>query len=113
MVSSNSLKTQAHLHRQAAKVKNHYFFKDFIDLYLERGEGREKEREKHQCVVASHVAPTRDLACNPGMCPDWASNQWPFGSQPVLNSLTYTSLGKNHYLERTFSLKIKFKMWDQ
>ena len=26
-------------------------------------------------------APTRDLACNPGMCPDWEFNQGPFGSQ--------------------------------
>ena len=25
--------------------------------------------------------PTGDLACNPGMCPDWESNQQPFGSQ--------------------------------
>ena len=37
--------------------------------------------EKHQCVVSSHVPPTRVLACNPGMCPDWESNQQPFGSQ--------------------------------
>ena len=22
-----------------------------------------------------------DLTCNPGMCPDWESNQQPFGSQ--------------------------------
>ena len=28
-----------------------------------------------------HMPPTGDLACNPGMCPDWESNQWPFGSQ--------------------------------
>ena len=38
-------------------------------------EGREEEGEKHQCVVASHVAPTGDLAHNPGMCSDWESNQ--------------------------------------
>ena len=30
-----------------------YFFKDFIYLFLEKVEGREKEREKHECVVAS------------------------------------------------------------
>ena len=24
-------------------------------------------------------APHWDLACNPGMCPDWESNQRPFG----------------------------------
>ena len=33
-------------------------------------------------MVASHT-PTHagDLAHNPGMCPDWESNQQPFGSQ--------------------------------
>ena len=52
--------------------------KHFLILYLlifrERGKGgRKRERnnsaqEKHR-LVASHVPPTRDLACNPGMCP--------------------------------------------
>ena len=32
------------------------FLKDFIYLFLVRGEGR--EGEKHQCVVASHTPPT-------------------------------------------------------
>ena len=47
------------------------FFKDFIYLFLERGrEGeREREGEKHPCVVASCVSPTGDMASNPGMCP--------------------------------------------
>ena len=46
----------------------HYFF-------LENGGGKlEREEEKHECVVASHVAPTWDLAHNPGMCPDWEPN---------------------------------------
>ena len=45
------------------------FLKDFIYLFLERGEGR-REGEKHQHVVASHVPLTEDLAGNPGMCPD-------------------------------------------
>ena len=36
--------------------------KDFIYLFLERGREREGEGEKHQCVVASHVPPTGDLA---------------------------------------------------
>ena len=43
-------------------------FKKRFYLFLER-EGREKEGEKYQCVVASHTPPTGDLACNPGMCP--------------------------------------------
>ena len=49
------------------------FFKDFIYLFLERGEGKERKREgeKHQCVVALTMSATGDLARNPGMCPDW------------------------------------------
>ena len=34
------------------------FFLDFIYIFLERGEGKEKEGEKHPCVAASHVPPT-------------------------------------------------------
>ena len=31
------------------------FFKDFIYLLFERGKEGEREGEKHQCVVASHL----------------------------------------------------------
>ena len=41
----------------------------------------EKEGEKHQGVVASPTPLTEDLACNPGMCPNWELNQWPFSLQ--------------------------------
>ena len=57
-----------------------YFLKDFIYLFLERGREGEREGEKHQCVLASHVPHTENLACNSGMCPDQESNQQPFGS---------------------------------
>ena len=76
--------TGQHSIHQATTARALFFsFKDFIYLFLEREEGREKEREKHQCVFASHAPPphTGDLACNPGMCPDQKSNQWPFGLQ--------------------------------
>ena len=36
--------------------------------------------EKHQ-LVASCMLPNRDLACNPGMCPDWELNWRPLDSQ--------------------------------
>ena len=67
------------------------FFKDFIYLFiylfLERwGREGEREGEKHQCVVASLVPPTGDLAGNPGMCPDWESNLQPFRSQASAES---------------------------
>ena len=52
-----------------------FFFKKNIYLFLQRRE----EREKLQCVVASHMSPTGDLAQNPSMCPDWELNGWPVG----------------------------------
>ena len=62
-------------------------FLKILFICLDRGEGREEERERNIDVqvihglVASHTPPTGDLAHNPGMCPDQESNQWPFGSQ--------------------------------
>ena len=55
------------------------FFKKILFIFRERGrkEKRGKRdihvREKHQSV-ASCAPPTRDLACNPGMCLDHWSN---------------------------------------
>ena len=63
------------------------FFKRF-NLFIFRQVGREGEREgeKHQCVVVSYMPPTRDLAYNPGMCPDWESNLQPSGLQASTQS---------------------------
>ena len=36
-------------------------------MFRERGREGEREGEKHQCVVVSHMPPTGDPACNPGM----------------------------------------------
>ena len=69
-----------------------FFFKIlFIYLFIRR-EG-EREEEKHQCVVALHVSPAGDLACNSGMCPDWESNWRPLVHRPVLNPLGDTRQG--------------------
>ena len=56
-----------------------------ILVFLE-GKGERREGEKHQCVVAFRAPPTRDLACNPGMCSDWESNRQPFASQSSAQS---------------------------
>ena len=61
-----------------------FFFLKILFVCFERGEGRGKEGEKHQC--ASQVPPTEDLARNPGMCPDWEPNLPPFGSQASAQS---------------------------
>ena len=71
-----------------------FFFKIFIYLCFERGREGGREGEEHQCVVASHVPPNGGLAHNPGMCPDWESNQQPLVCRPELNPLSYTSQGK-------------------
>ena len=62
------------------------FFKDCIYLFLERGKGREEERERNISVWLPLTPPTGDLANNPGMCPDWELNQQPFGSQASTQS---------------------------
>ena len=49
----------------------------YLLIFRERG----REGEKHECVVASPTPPTGDMACNPGMCPDWEWEGWPFGLQ--------------------------------
>ena len=83
-----------------------YFFFRFIYLYLERGEEKEKEGERNIHVqekywlVASHTPPNGDLTHNPGVCPDWELNLWPFGSQAALNPLSHTSHGRNPTFQR-------------
>ena len=53
-----------------------FFKKDFMCfIFRERGREGEREGEKHHCVAASCMPPTGDLAHNPGLCPDWESNQ--------------------------------------
>ena len=64
------------------------FFKDFIYFLREKG-GRKRGRETSACGFAH--PPTGDLACNPGMCPDWELNQQPFGSQAGAQSIEQPS----------------------
>ena len=63
-----------------------YLLKNFIYLFLERGKGREKERERNIDVWEKHWlplahTPTRDRTRNPGTCPDWELNRPPFTLQ--------------------------------
>ena len=71
--------------------------KDFIYLFLERG--KEREGEKHQCVVASLVRPppgiwpaTRACALTGNPTSD------PLVHRLVLNPLSYTSQGKSTFV---------------
>ena len=60
----------------------------FLRVFIFREGKGEREGEKHQCVVASCMPPTGDLACNQGMCPDWELNWRPLVSRPALNPLS-------------------------
>ena len=53
-----------------------------ILFILEWGEGRKRRRETSMCgclLCTLYWGP--DLAHNPGMCPHWELNWWPFGLQ--------------------------------
>ena len=67
--------------------------KDFIYLFLERGEGKEKERETLMCACLSH-APCWGPGPQPRHVP-WLGNQTghPLVCRPVLNPLSHTSQG--------------------
>ena len=64
------------------------------------GKVGEREAEK-QCVVASHVPLTEDLAWNPGMCLDWELDQRPFGSQVRAQSTELHQPGQKKILSAT------------
>ena len=74
-------------------VKGKHFFKDFIYLLLDRGEGREEERERH--VVASHAPPppTGPWAC--ALTGNQTSD--PLVRRLALNPLSHTSQGKGKH----------------
>ena len=70
------------------------FLKDFIYLFSERGEGREKERERNINVWLPLACPPQEnLAYGQGMCLNWESNQWPFDLQASIQSTEPQQLG--------------------
>ena len=57
-------------------ISNEGTIQDFLErfyllIFIEEGSEGIREVEKHQCMVASHVAPSGDAARSPGMCHDW------------------------------------------
>ena len=53
-----------------------FFLKDRIYLFLERAEGKEKDRERNINVWLPLAQPRLGTQT---MCPEWESNQRPFG----------------------------------
>ena len=62
-------------------------------------------RERNIIVCCLSHGPHWGLAHNPGMCPNWESNQRPFGLQPALSQLSYTSQGRR-FFDRTLDLRL-------
>ena len=73
------------------------------------GRDREREGEKHRCARET-LTPTRDLACNPGTCPDWESNQRPSGLQASTQSTEPHQPGLSHHFCRCFLILLSCNM---
>ena len=88
--------------------------KDFTYLFLERGEGREKERESNidmwqkHWSVASRRPPTGNLAHNSGMSLNKKSNQWPYGLQNDAQPTEPYQSGLNNF---SFVNVLSHKKW--
>ena len=79
-------------------IELHEFFislKKDVHLFIfrERGKEGEKEGEKHQSVVASHVPPTGDLAATQACALTGNRTSNTLVHRPVFNPLSYTSQG--------------------
>ena len=55
------------------------------------------------------LTPAGDLACDPGMCPDWESNRDPLAHRPALNPLSYTSQIKWEISKKTTMNQLDLK----
>ena len=74
-----------------------FFFKDFIYLFIERGEGKEKE-ERNISVWLPLMRPLLGTwPHNPGTCPDWESNPRPSGSQASAQSTESHQPGLSYF----------------
>ena len=77
-----------------------YIYLNTLFIFRERGKEGGREGGKHWFVVAFCMPPTGDLAGNPGMCPDWELNQWPFGSQAGTPSIEPHQLGLYSFFKK-------------
>ena len=82
-----------------------YFIQILFIYFRQRGREGEKEGEKHQCVVASHVPPTGDLTWLTAQASTLTGNPTgdPLVCRLALNPLSHTSQGHLPLI-----LKIKF-----
>ena len=78
---------------------NFFFFLHILFIYFQReGEG-ERHGKKRQCVrntLISRLSLTPPGDLDPGMCPDWETNRWPFGLQASTQSTEPHQPGQIH-----------------
>ena len=91
--------------RLALGLKCMYIFlKGFIYLLFVfregKGGGKGGRKRGRETSMYGYLlcTPTGDLACNPGMCPDWESKWWPFGSQASTQSTEQHHPGHEMYV---------------
>ena len=78
-------KQSLNLNNMSASTQTCLFsiFKNIFLIYFQRGglgnKRRRKAKYERMRSVAFHTPPTGGLACSPSTCPDWESNQQPFG----------------------------------
>ena len=101
--SSSSIQLQNRSQRLHYESTSHFglgllpFFFRFLFIYFWR-----KEKGRETCARETSISclspPTGDLAHNPGMSPDWASNWQTFGPQAGTQSTELHQPGQGFYL---------------
>ena len=86
-----------------------YFFKDFIYLFLERGEGRQKERDRNINVWLPLARPLLGTSPATQACA-LTGNQTsdPLLHSPVLNPLSHTSQGSSLYFSVFYTINVNY-----
>ena len=93
------------------KNENYYFntslFEKTLFTFSERGREGEREEEKHQWAREASIgclSHALTKSCNPGMCPDWESNQQPFTLRDDAPTTEPHQLGQPMSLDATIRL---------
>ena len=74
-------------------ISHRYLKKCVIYLFLEKGKGKEKEGEKHRCVVVSHTPLLGTWPATQAFALIGNRTGDPLVRRPVLNPLSHTRQG--------------------
>ena len=82
-------------------MRHFIFLRFYLFIFREgkggRNRGEQGEENINVWLCLLHPA-AGDLAHNPGMCPDWELNQWPFGLQASTPSTEQHQSGPYSYI---------------